>query len=48
MVFVVRLINPLDGPMGDEPGWHGLALPRLQADRSPLFAALILAVLVTL
>ena len=21
MVFAVRLINPLDGPMGEEPGW---------------------------
>src|SRR5215208_4632724 len=22
MVFAVRLINPLDGPMGEEPGWR--------------------------
>ena len=48
MVFAVRLINPLDGPMGEEPGWRGFALPRLQADRSPLVATLILAVLVTI
>jgi membrane protease YdiL (CAAX protease family) len=48
VVFAVRLINPLDGPMGEEPGWRGFALPRLQADRSPLVATLILAVLVTI
>src|SRR5215210_4879871 len=48
VVFAVRLINPLDGPMGEEPGWRGFALPGLQADRSPLLATLILAVLVTL
>ena len=43
MVFTVRLINPLNGPMGEEPGWRGFALPGLQASRSPLVAALILA-----
>ncbi len=48
VVFAVRLINPLDGPMGEEPGWRGFALPALQAQRSPLLATLILAVLVAL
>ena len=48
MVFAIRLINPLDGPMGEEPGWRGFALPGLQADRSPLLATLILALLVTI
>jgi uncharacterized protein len=47
MVFAVRLINPMDGPMGEEPGWRGYALPGLQAGRSPLVATLILALLVT-
>jgi membrane protease YdiL (CAAX protease family) len=47
VVFAVRLINPADGPLGEEPGWRGFAQPRLQADRSPLLATLILAVLVT-
>jgi uncharacterized protein len=46
MVFAVRLINPLDGPMGEEPGWRGFALPGLQGGRSPLVATLILALLV--
>src|SRR5215203_2585524 len=48
MVFAVRLINPLDGPMGEEPGWRGFALPGLQGGRSPLAATLILALLVTI
>jgi len=48
VVFAVRLINPLDGPMGEEPGWRGFALPALQAGRSPLLATLILGVLVTI
>lgn len=46
LVFAVRLVNPLDGPMGEEPGWRGFALPRLQAEWSPLIATLILALLV--
>src|SRR5215213_964184 len=48
MVFAVRLINPMDGPMGEEPGWRGFALPGLQGGRSPLVATLILALLVTI
>ena len=46
LVFAVRLINPLDGPMAEEPGWRGFALPHLQAGRSPLLATLILALIV--
>ena len=45
-LFLFRLINPMDGPMGEEPGWRGFALPRLQANRSPLVATLILGVIV--
>jgi membrane protease YdiL (CAAX protease family) len=47
-VFAVRLVNPLDGPLGEEPGFRGYALPLLQASRPPLLSAAILGVLVTL
>jgi membrane protease YdiL (CAAX protease family) len=47
MVFAVRLVNPLDGPLGEEPGFRGYALPLLQAARPPLQSAAILGLLVT-
>jgi hypothetical protein len=28
VVFALRLVNPLDGPMGEEPGWRGFTSPR--------------------
>lgn len=46
IAFLVRLVNPMDGPLGEEPGWRGFALPRMQARRSPLVSAVILGVLV--
>src|SRR5215217_5490880 len=30
LVFAVRLLNPGDGALGEEPGWRGFALPGLQ------------------
>jgi membrane protease YdiL (CAAX protease family) len=45
--FAVRLVNPLDGPLAEEPGWRAFAQPRLQLGRSRLGGTLILAVLVT-
>ena len=48
MVFALRLVNPMDGPIGEEPGFRGFAQPGLQATRSPLAATAILAVLVSL
>jgi membrane protease YdiL (CAAX protease family) len=48
LIFAVRLINPADGPIGEEPGWRGFALPGLQATRSPLISTAILAVLITI
>jgi membrane protease YdiL (CAAX protease family) len=43
----LSLVNPLEGPLGEEPGWRGYAQPLLQGSRSPLAAGAILAVLVT-
>jgi membrane protease YdiL (CAAX protease family) len=47
MVFAVRLLNPGDGALGEEPGWRGFALPGLQRTLAPLVSTLILGVLVT-
>jgi len=45
LAYLLRLINPADGPLGEEPGWRGYALPGLQSNRSPLAAALVLGLL---
>ena len=47
LFFAIRLINPGDGALGEEPGWRGFALPGLQSTLSPLVSTVILAVLVT-
>src|SRR5215212_7997676 len=47
LVFGMKLINPGDGALGEEPGWRGFALPGLQGTLSPLVSTLILGVLVT-
>lgn len=43
MIFPIRVF--FSGPFGEELGWRGFALPRLQANYSPLKASLILGVL---
>jgi len=46
--FAARFIDPLDGPLGEEPGWRGWALPELQRRQSALGAAVILGAIVSL
>ena len=46
LLFATRLINPVDGPMQEELGWRGYALPTLQRRYAPLVANLILGVIV--
>jgi membrane protease YdiL (CAAX protease family) len=43
VAFVSTLI--LGGPLGEEPGWRGFALPRLQPLHGPLVGSLILGIL---
>ena len=45
-IFAFNLLFPLSGALGEEPGWRGVALPRLLAARSPLAASLVLGALV--
>ncbi|MHC1562382.1 CPBP family glutamic-type intramembrane protease [Actinomycetospora sp. C-140] len=47
LVLLLRLVNPTDGALGEEPGWRGFALPGLQSRLSPLAATAMLAVIVT-
>jgi membrane protease YdiL (CAAX protease family) len=48
LVAAIRFVNPLDGPLGEEPGWRGYAVPQLQTRRSPLVSAAVLAVFAAL
>jgi uncharacterized protein len=47
LAFALALVNPLAGPLGEEPGWRGFAQPGLQTSRSPLAATAVMAVLIT-
>ena len=43
LAFVATFV--LGGPLGEEPGWRGFALPRLQAAYGPLIGSIVLGVL---
>jgi membrane protease YdiL (CAAX protease family) len=43
LAFVATFV--LGGPLGEEPGWRGFALPRLQSRQGPLTGSLVLGVL---
>lgn len=45
LVPVFLLSGLLDGPFGEEPGWRGYALAKLQSRYNALVASLILGVL---
>ena len=46
--FLIRLVNPMDGPMAEEPSFRGFAVPWLQTLHTPLMSAAILGSLVAL
>jgi membrane protease YdiL (CAAX protease family) len=46
--FLIRLVNPMDGPMAEEPSWRGFGVSRLQMTRSPLVTAAVSGVLIAL
>jgi membrane protease YdiL (CAAX protease family) len=47
MVFGLSMVNPVEGPLGEEPAWRGFAQPRLQSKWSPLASAALLGLLIT-
>jgi membrane protease YdiL (CAAX protease family) len=45
LLLALRLVNPTDSALGEEPGFRGYALPHLQSRWSPLASAAVLGVL---
>jgi membrane protease YdiL (CAAX protease family) len=43
--LIVVVVAGISGPLFEEPGWRGFALPRLQTQRGPLQGTLVLGVL---
>jgi uncharacterized protein len=48
LVFGLGMVNPTEGPLGEEPAWRGFAQPRLQSRWSPLASAALLGLLATI
>jgi hypothetical protein len=44
--FALMMLNPMQGTMGEEPGWRGIAMPRMLTTLSPFTTSLFLGVLV--
>jgi membrane protease YdiL (CAAX protease family) len=44
----ISMVNPLNGPLSEEPSFRGYALPILQGRATPLRSSAILAVLITI
>jgi membrane protease YdiL (CAAX protease family) len=44
----ISMVNPLNGPLSEEPSFRGYALPILQGRRTPLLSGAVLAVLITI
>ena len=47
LAFALGIVNPLEGRLGEEPGWRGFAQPRFQSRWSPLVSAAVLGLLIT-
>lgn len=47
LAFGLGMVNPLEGRLGEEPGWRGFAQPRLQSKWSPLASTALLGLLIT-
>jgi uncharacterized protein len=43
--LITLLVGVILGPLWEEPGWRGFALPRLQGQFGPIFGTLILGIL---
>jgi membrane protease YdiL (CAAX protease family) len=45
VVLAIRMVNPADSALGEEPGFRGYALPHLQHRMDPMAAACVLGLL---
>jgi membrane protease YdiL (CAAX protease family) len=44
----ITMVNPLSGPLSEEPSFRGFALPILQNRSTPAVSGLVLAILITI